>query len=202
LDVTTRLGLLTLVSLATMVVVPAIVVSFLLHWLAPKLKIPRWTALASFPLVVVLSAAFTFTWIFPDVGRGFQQDASRVTVEIQVPTGYSGLLYVFFDSQLPPLQPIADKRYRVVVPPEGKVIVGRFPGDTATYEVRSSQGARPPVVPESLTSGSQSQGGAEVTYVRPFIGSESDFKALRQSSNNWFDELDVYQKLKKQGLRR
>lgn len=153
--------------------------------------------LAGVTLALAASFCLVVFWAFPDSFDGGSRPA--VTIEVILPDGYRGFVYLYFDSEQAPLKPSAPNLYTLLVPGSGRLRAGQFPGQTLSTEnvffaLHYLNGEVAPVAEGSQSGGSQARDGNSVVYLRPFIGSTAEFQAASREQKD--DQLQVLEEMR------
>lgn len=187
-------------TILIVLVVPALALVYGIWRLAKARGWPRWLALATAPLGIVLGIAVTFFVVFDDLGKPFLARHTAPTIEVQVPQGYRGTVFVFFADGEPALQSIGANRYRIDVPGSGVLLTGAYPdhrrlSSHAKYEVSYPDGTYPRLTLPSATGGALS----DASFARFFVGSADEYRdyyEVRLAQGKLLDERDVFKALR------
>jgi hypothetical protein len=181
----------TMAAIAGALLIPPALVYLILRSRAWRIRLVGVTLALAASFYLIQFQAFPVSWGGP-VGP-------PVTIEVILPDGYRGFVYLYFDSEQAPLKPSAPNLYTLLVPGSGRLRAGQFPGQTLStknvfFALHYLNGEVAPVAEGSQSGGSQARNGQSVVYLRPFIGSDAEFQyASRQRGN---DQLQVLEEMR------
>jgi hypothetical protein len=200
-------------AIALLIATPFVVVVVLV-WRAVRAgRMPPWTLWLSMPLALVTGLWLAFFVVFDDLGDAFLARRAAPTIELALPAGFTGSVYVYFDSALPAPEPVDPQRYRtdvrksgtspqyrLTVPASGALLVGAPPGiaeqiSYVTFRVTYPDDSNAPQRQPTSSGGAF----ASVVYARFLVGDERDERLDREErtkSGTLFDEEEVYRSLK------
>lgn len=169
--------------------------------LSRLLPTPRWARYAG--AVVGLATGFylVFGLMFPDTLR--RPTGPPITVEVVLPDRYHGFVYLFFDARQAPLQLSHPGIYTLMVPANGRLRAGQFPGQQASagnvvFAMRYLNGEPAPVVEGSEVAGAQLREADSVFYHRAFVGSKAELEAASPAAE---DPMQVLERMREQASR-
>ena len=200
------------IAITLLIATPFVVVAVLRRAVRAG-SVPRWILWLCMPLALLVGAWLAFFVVFDDLGDAFLAGRSAPAVELRLPAGFRGSVYVFFDPALPAPQPVerqgsradvrtwgSPRQYRLAVPESGALLVGAPPGIAERIAYASFR-LRYPDESDAPQQQPTSAGGAfgSVVYARFFVGDERDARLDREErtkSGTLFDDDEVYRTLK------